>query len=64
MGGFAAEGPWIQPEAPFFSSLSWIELTVEVLCDPVRKANTDHHHETQPQGTEQELSVYMRVREM
>lgn len=48
---------WIQPRALFFSflsSLSLIELTDEVQCDPVRRANTDRCHETQPQGTEQE----------
>lgn len=35
----------------FFCFRSLIELTDEVLRDPVRRENTDHHHETQPQGT-------------
>lgn len=38
----------------FSSSFSLIDLTDEVLRDPVRRENTDHHHETQPRGTEAE----------
>lgn len=47
----------------FFSSHSLIELTDEVLRDPVRRENTDHHHETQPQGTELEQWVCTWERE-
>lgn len=56
----------MQPEASLFfpSTLSLIELTDEVLRDPVRRENTDHHHhETQPQGTELEQGVCTWERE-
>lgn len=50
----------MQPEPFLFfspSPLSLIELTDEVLCDPVRSGNTDHRHETNPQGTALKQSV-------
>lgn len=59
----------MQPEPFFFfsplPSSSLIELTDEVLCDPVRSGNTDHRHETNPRGTalKQRVCTWEREKE-
>lgn len=58
--------PERNPKPIFFpSSVSLIEVTDEVLCDPVRIEKTDQTNETYPQGTVlKQESVQMRGREM